>query len=174
MRNKLWILLIIATTVIAIAFAISYLLGRPQPSLSHIWQLGIFGSVATYLLSFVGVWITYYAAKRLIKVSHAADNGQSELKRYLICVVVCGIIAVIAGHQLGTHKEDEDPVLGGGETIVDYVPTADERVQHGLVVFFCLCIPALYGTYQGCTERTAGRIAKSSEKTSREQSPKSG
>jgi hypothetical protein len=54
---------------------------------------------------------------------------------------------------IGPNQENEDdPVFGDGETVVDYVPTKEQRSNHGLVVFLCLVIPATYGIHGGIRE----------------------
>jgi hypothetical protein len=50
------------------------------------------------------------------------------LKHYLIGIGVCGFIALGSAYYLGTHREDADPVFGGGEVVVDYEPTNDQRI----------------------------------------------
>ena len=47
------------------------------------------------------------------------------------------------------HVEDADPLFGGGETIVDFVPTADERAHAGLSVFISVLVLGLHGTWHG-------------------------
>ena len=137
--------LLVAGGVVAIVLAIPYLLTNHIPSFVHLWKLGIFWSVAKYLLSFVGVWFTYILGKSFIEVSRVGDSWQSELKHYLIGIGVCGLLALVSAYYLGTHTEGADPMFGGGEVVVDYKPTDGQRIRHGLIFFFCLCIPALYG-----------------------------
>jgi hypothetical protein len=123
-----------------------------MPSLTHLWRLGIVWSVAKYLLCFVGVWVTHLFSKSFIEVSSVSDSWQSELKHYLIGIAACGFIALSSAYYLGTHKEDDDPVFGGGDVVVDYQPTDDQRLRHGFVFFFCLCIPAIYGMHDALQE----------------------
>jgi len=106
-----------------------------------------------YLISFVGVWLTYWLAKIAVEVSPTRENWLGEVTQYLLCIGACAFIAFGLAIALGTHQEDSDPVLGGGGyTVVDYEPTKDERSKHALVVFLCLAILALYGTSKALQE----------------------
>ena len=161
MNRKNVLSLLVIAGVVAVALVIPYLLTNQIPSFAHLWKLGIVGSVVKYLLSFVGVWLTYHFSKFWITDGRVEDNLLSELKQYLLCIGVCGLIASCSGYYLGTHKENDD-YLGGGDRVVDYEPTGDERIRHGLVFFFCLCTPALFGMHEALTELRYKRRQKSS------------
>jgi hypothetical protein len=152
MNGKTILTLFVTASVIAVAFAMPFLVANRTPSLVHLWRLGFVWSVAKYLLAFFGVWATHHFSKSFIEVSRVRDTWQSELKHYLIGIGFCGVIASGAGYELGTHREDADPVFGGGEIVVDYNPTDDQRIRHGLVFFFGLCIPALFGMHEALAE----------------------
>ena len=80
---------------------------------------------------------------------------------------MCAFLACYLGTNLGTHQEDADPVFGGGETVVDYVPTKEQQSRHGLFVFLCLIIPAVYGIHGGIQEaREKRRISTASTENS--------
>jgi len=64
---------------------------------------------------------------------------------YFTVLGAIAFISLISWSTYGTHKEDADPIRGGGETVVDFEPTDKERNEHGLTIFFVLSIPALYG-----------------------------
>jgi hypothetical protein len=105
------------------------------------------------LLAFVGVFLTYLFAKSFVQVSPAPQSWLGELKLYLICVGACALLGSFLALNLGTHQENEDdPIFGDGETVVDYVPTKEQRSKHALVVFLCLVIPAVYGIHGGIQE----------------------
>jgi hypothetical protein len=159
------IFLISVAAIIVVASGITYMLFKHMPSLAHLWKLGIVGSVAKYIFSFVGIYLTHLFAKSFIEVSRVEETWLSELKHYLICIGACGAIAAVAGDRLGTHTEDDDPYFGGGEVVVDYEPTDDQRVRHGLIVFFCALIPALHGVNQGLSELRAKRKQLTSSTT---------
>ena len=57
------------------------------------------------------------------------------------------VLSVLSWATLGTHIEDADPLFGGGETFVDFVPTHYERDQVGAGLFFDLLLPALLGAF---------------------------
>ena len=150
-KNSL-IVCITAAAILLSIFGLLYLLDEGVVSPARLWRLDALSATWRYLLSFVGVWLTYIFSKSFVAVSPAPETWGGELKHYLICVAACGFIAYGSAVTLGTHKEDSDPVFGGGETVVDYEPTQDQRTKHGLVAFLCLCIPALYGTHHGLQE----------------------
>ena len=49
---------------------------------------------------------------------------------------------------LEMHTESADPYFGGGEIIVDFIPSLEERDDHALTIFLSLLIPAIYGVYK--------------------------
>ena len=53
----------------------------------------------------------------------------------------------------GTHAEDADPLYGGGETVVDFEPTEDQRNRHGMFIFTVLAVTSVVGTYHGLKKR---------------------
>jgi hypothetical protein len=57
------------------------------------------------------------------------------------------VIALMVWAGYGTHTEDADPLFGGGETVVDFVPPAVERDLIGSRIFVDLLLPALLGAY---------------------------
>jgi hypothetical protein len=150
---------ITAAAVVAAAVALLYSFEEQLPSPTHVWKLGALGAAAKYLFSFVGVLLTYLAGKSFVQVSPTPQSWLGELKLYLISVGVCALVAGVLGAELGTHKEDVDPMFGGGETVEDYVPTPEQRSRHGLVVFLCLVIPAVYGIHSGIQEAREKRTA---------------
>ena len=152
MSNKTLIFCITVATGVAAVVTLLYLLEGHVPSSTRVWKLGTVGAALKYLLSFVGVFVTYLLAKSFVHVSPTPQNWLGELKLYLICIGACAFLAYCLGANLGTHKEDVDPVFGDGETVVDYVPTKEQRSRHGLVVFLCLIIPAVSGIHGGIQE----------------------
>jgi hypothetical protein len=165
--NKALIFWITIAAGVAAVVALLYLLEERVPALSEVWKLGAIGAALKYLLSFVGVWVTYLFGKSFVHVGPTPQNWLGELKLYLICVGACALLAYFLGAQLGTHQEDVDPVFGDGETVVDYVPTKEQRSRHGLVVFLCLIIPAVYGIHGGIQEaREKRRISTASTENS--------
>ncbi len=57
-------------------------------------------------------------------------------------------ITVLYWVGLGMHTEGADPYFGGGEIIVDFIPSLEERDDHALTIFLSLLIPAIYGVYK--------------------------
>ena len=58
------------------------------------------------------------------------------------------IVSSVTWYSYGTHKEETDPLRGGGEVIVDFVPTDKERNEYGLEMFIVLGVPAMVAIYQ--------------------------
>jgi hypothetical protein len=166
--NKALIFWITVAAGVGAIVALLYLLEGQVPSPTHVWKLGALGPATRYLLSFVGVFLTYLFAKSFVQVSPTPQTWLGELKLYLICIGACAPFASITATSLGTHEEDVDPVFGDGETVVDYVPTTEQRSRHGLVVFLCLIIPAVYGIHGGIREsREKRRISTATTETRR-------
>ena len=158
---------ITAAAVVAAGVALLYLFEEEMPSPTYVWKLGALGAAAKYLLSFVGVFVTYLFVKSCVQVRPIPQSWLGELKLYLICVGACALVAAFLGSELGTHKEDVDPVFGDGETVEDYVPTKEQRSNHALVVFLCLVIPAVCGISAGIKEaREKGQMPISSAENS--------
>lgn len=68
-------------------------------------------------------------------------------------IAVCAVLAIFAWATYGTHIEDADPMFGGGDRVVDFVPTKEEKNEHGWYIFFSLAIPALIGVGYGLEDR---------------------
>jgi len=96
--------------------------------------------------------MTYLFSKSFIEVSRVGDTWLSELKHYFIGIAACAFIALGSAYYLGTHREDGDPVLGGGKVVVDYEPTDDQRTRYGVVLFLCLSVPAMFGIHEALQE----------------------
>src|SRR5438876_4195415 len=156
---------ITAAAALGALVALLYLLEGHLPTPARVWRLGVFGAALRYFFAFVGVWLTYVFAKSFVQVSPAREDWLGELKQYLLCIGACALLAYGSAVILGTHQEDSDPVFGGGETVVDYEPTQDERSRHGLIAFLCLSIPALYGTHEALQESRARRRSSNASAT---------
>jgi hypothetical protein len=63
--------------------------------------------------------------------------------------LACALLAVVAWAGYGTHAEDGDPLRGGGEIVVDFQPTIEERNKHDLVIFLTTFAIAVHGTWYG-------------------------
>jgi hypothetical protein len=79
---------------------------------------------------------------------HFADVYKQGWRNYLLIFYGVGILTIVAWAGLGTRTENADPVYGGGDTVVDFVPSNTERSNHAVTVFLSLGIPALYGMYK--------------------------
>jgi len=72
---------------------------------------------------------------------------------YLWTLAVVMGFTLVSWYTYGTHVENDDPIHGGGETIIDFVSTDEERNKHGVFIFTALLVPSLIGTYKGLEER---------------------
>jgi hypothetical protein len=97
---------------------------------------------ASFLFKGAIIGFAYFAGR------HFADTHKEGWKNYLILFYAVGIITVVAWAGLGTHTEGGDPLFGGGETVVDFVPTNVERANYAVTIFLSLFIPAFYGMYK--------------------------
>lgn len=77
-------------------------------------------------------------------------------KCWLLVFYGACVLSVVSWATLGTHIEDADPLFGGGETFLDFVPTHYERDQVGAGLFFDFLLPALLGAYVSW-RKNAGR-----------------
>ena len=94
-------------------------------------------------LAQAGLVILAYFAGR-----HFADTYPDEWRNYLLVVYGVGILTLFSWAGYGTHTEDGDPIYGGGETIVDFVPTDVERSNLAFTIFVKYSIAALFGVYK--------------------------
>jgi hypothetical protein len=83
----------------------------------------------------------------------AANSTSIQPLVYGKTILFCAFLAFIAYGTMGTHMENADPLFGGGDEIIDFVPTDTERLEYAWRAFFVLVIPALCGVYQGMEER---------------------
>jgi len=84
--------------------------------------------------------------------SLASNSKCRRLKAYLWAIGVSGFIALMCWSSYGTHTEG-DPVPGGLETVVDFVPTYAERNKHGIFIFVAIGLTSLVGTHMGLKDR---------------------
>lgn len=87
-------------------------------------------------------------------VARASETGTIRLCRNTLGF--CAAVGVFAGYIEGTHSEpgdDDDPIRGRSETVVDYEPTFDGRLESGVRIFLLFGTPALAGILWGCYQR---------------------
>jgi hypothetical protein len=89
-----------------------------------------------------GIVVFAYLAGR-----HFATTYEEGWRNYLLVFYTVGVITVVSWAGLGTHTEGADPLFGGGETFVDFIPKPGERDDHAVRIFLTLLIPALYGMH---------------------------
>ena len=106
------------------------------------------------------LWLFYQAVRLVIlygiyKVFKdvVPADAKSPFKAYGNVVVVAAILAFLQWHRYGTHREDMDPVHGGGTVVVDFEPTSKERDQRGFFIFSIIATVGSVGVYRGLQKR---------------------
>lgn len=79
---------------------------------------------------------------------HFAVTYKEWWKNYLLVFYGVGILVIMLWAGYGTHVEDADPLFGGGERVIDFIPKPFERDEYAVTIFLTLLIPALYGVYK--------------------------
>ena len=100
------------------------------------------------LFRFFLVYMVYVLANHF-----ASESKCHRVKAYIWALGVSAVLAGISWENHGTHTEDGDPLYGGGETVVDFEPTKDQRNRHGMFIFTVLAVTSTVGTYQGLARR---------------------
>jgi hypothetical protein len=104
--------------------------------------------VGKLFVAVMAYWI-YFGAKFIFSATTMAPPPlRDRVVNYLKGLGAALVIALVCWNGYGTHKEDADPLYGGGYTVVDFVPTKKERNEYGLFVFFFTLIPIWYGAYK--------------------------
>jgi hypothetical protein len=107
-----------------------------------LWQDVFYDVFRAFGITFF-VYASYRVAFELSKSSKR--KGWEKYSAALLSVLVLSFLMMSI---YGTHVEDADPLYGGGDTVVDFEPTSEERWAHGSKLFLMAVIPALYGVYQ--------------------------
>ena len=97
----------------------------------------------------VGVGVLAWLAARHFATEYEPIAKGSPVLAYGRVAFACGVIAFLAWGSYGTHREDVDPLFGGGEILQDFEPTSQERNKHGLVIFLATFTIAAHGTWYG-------------------------
>ena len=80
------------------------------------------------------------------------SDAKAPFKAYGNVVMVAAILAFLSWNTYGTHREDADPLHGGGEVVVDFEPTSQERDRHGFFIFTVITVVGSLGVYRGLKE----------------------
>jgi hypothetical protein len=89
-----------------------------------------------YFLAAGWIWIAFRFSLLLRQEYH------SKTKAFVATLGASLLLAFIGWSVMGTHVEDADPVMGGGEVVVDYEPTHARRTETGTLIFFITFVPA--------------------------------
>lgn len=98
--------------------------------------------------------VILYGIYKVFKDVIPAD-AKSPFKAYGNVAVIAAILAFLQWSTHGTHREDVDPLHGGGTVVVDFEPTSEERNQHGFFIFSIIAIVGSVGVYRGLQKRKA-------------------
>ena len=82
----------------------------------------------------------------------------SLLECWLLVFYGACILSVVSWATLGTRVENADPLFGGGDSIVDFVPSHYERDQVGGGLFLDIFTPCLLGAYVSWRKNTGGPL----------------
>ena len=91
----------------------------------------------------VGFVVAIYSLSRSLARIH-----DEAWKNYLLIFYLASTFTLFSWAYYGMHTENADPLFGGGETLVDFVPSKLEKADHALNVFCLLLVPGLYGVYR--------------------------
>jgi len=103
----------------------------------------VFADVFEILAKAAFVVVLYQFGKQ------AATIYPQRWRNYATLFGAAVVLALAFAGSYGTHSEDADPVRGGGRTVVDFVPTTEERAEQGLVALLVLVIPSFLGLAAG-------------------------
>jgi hypothetical protein len=68
-----------------------------------------------------------------------------KVKTFIVILGISLLLGFLSWSSLGTHVEDSDPLVGGGETVTDYEPTHSQRNKAGTFIFLLSFLPACAG-----------------------------
>lgn|SRR3989344_4865382 len=102
----------------------------------------IFNQVISHLVAGIVVLFAFGSGRFVCEYNHGA-------KVKSIFQVLGGILllTLVMWGNYGTHREDADPIYGGGEIVYDFEPTERQRNDYGIEIFLTLTIPAVIGIY---------------------------
>lgn len=64
-------------------------------------------------------------------------------------VAGCAFIAALGAYGLGIHYQDANPVFGGGQQVIDYIPSDIEQQHAFWKVFLILTLSSITGFEKG-------------------------
>jgi drug/metabolite transporter (DMT)-like permease len=89
-----------------------------------------------YFLAVGWIWIAFRGGRE------AYQHYRSRFKAFLLILAVSLGLAFLSRTNLGTHVEDADPVMGGGDVVTDYEPTDAQRNKAATLTFLLSFLPA--------------------------------
>jgi hypothetical protein len=128
-----------------------------------------FGHVIIEVSKTLGSWLIVAGAFHLTRflLDDARNNSKNrDLRRwnskkgrslaYFYSIVITALLAYGLRATYGTHVEDDDPLRGGGgEVVVDFEPTEQERNEHGLKYLLVLGIPSILAIHLNYKKKPA-------------------
>lgn len=82
-----------------------------------------------YFLGYLWMWGMFTLGKQLF------NEYQRKLKTVVVILGVSSLLAFLTWGTAGTHIEDSDPYMGGGETVTDYHATNAQRNKDATLIF---------------------------------------
>lgn len=171
--------LVLSATFIAGICAILFPTDNPKPKYRAWLLVAIPGSLIVYSLKLLGldlelVFIEAFQISLAMVVAyfgysagtHFFNNEKKDVQTLLFQGFLgCAVIALASAEGLGTHREDADPLRGGGEVVVDYEPSDTERQEAGSRLFVLTFVPFVLGVRsahkkQRDLESTSGQTGK--------------
>lgn len=95
-----------------------------------------FWQALSYFAAFGWMWIVFRFAR------HSVDEHASKLKVFGVVLATSAAFAFFSWSSLGTHVEDADPVMGGGDVVTDYKANA-ERNKDATIMFLLTFVPGV-------------------------------
>jgi hypothetical protein len=89
-----------------------------------------------YFLAVGWIWIAFRGGRE------AYEHYRSRFKAFLLILTVSLGLSFLGRTNLGTHVEDGDPVIGGGDVVTDNEPTDAQRNKVATLIFLISFLPA--------------------------------
>ncbi len=94
------------------------------------------------------IFISYFAGKYFVR-DYLNPKSWFSLIYIVLCIIALSwLIAAGISRNLGTHVEDDDPLRGGGQRVIDRYVSRRERQTLLAENFILLLLPALSALYK--------------------------
>jgi hypothetical protein len=89
-----------------------------------------------YFLAAGWIWIAFLGGREAYRHYH------SRFKAFLLILTISLGLGFLGRSNLGSHVDDADPVMGGGDVVTDYEPTDAQRHKAATLIFLLSFLPA--------------------------------